>query len=237
VLVLFGIAFGQVEAAYIRASHEPIHQRLFPDRAPDDLFPLFTVEQWSQEAPPSLGPGMEVGRELCTVLLVALVAWGISRGVRDWFAAFALAFGAWDVSYYLWLKAIVGWPHSLSDWDLVFSAPVPWVAPVWAPLLVAATVIATAGVFFWCEAVGRPMSPRKVHWAAVLVGALLILAAFWWDCRHTLNNGVPEWFNWPLLLAGLSIGLTRFIHALLASSGALAPPKEGREGDSHHPAG
>jgi hypothetical protein len=219
VLVLFGITFGYVEAAavaYIRATYEPVHRRLFPD-APDDLFPLFTLEQWAQEGPPTVGPLLEVGRELGTVVMVALLAWGVSRTLRDWFASFALAFGVWDVFYYLWLKVLIGWPRSLSDWDLVFAAPLPWVGPVAAPLTVAGVLIATAAVFFWREAQGRPLRPRLWHWVAVLAGALLILVAFWWDARSVLANGVPDWFNWPLLLLGLAVGLVGFVHSLLTS--------------------
>jgi hypothetical protein len=223
ILILFGIVFGYVEAAavaYIRATYEPIHRRLFPDRAADDLFPLFTIEQWSSEVPPTLGPLMEVGRELATVVLVALMAWAVSRTARAWFASFALAFGVWDVCYYLWLRLLIGWPRSLLDWDLVFMAPLPWVGPVWAPVAVALVMVVTASVYFWRDAIGRPIKPRPLHWVAVLGGAVVIMTAFWWDARRMLDNGVPEWFNWPLLLAGLGIGLAGFGHALVSGRDA-----------------
>jgi hypothetical protein len=219
VLTLFGAVFGYVEAAavvYIRVMYEPIHRRLFPDRAPDDLFPLFSFEQWAREGPAyAQGPGLKVGRELGTVLLVALVAWGVSRTVRHWFASFVLAFGLWDLSYYLWLKVPIGWPHSLLDWDLLFLVPLPWVGPVLAPPVVATAMAAAGGAFFWREAAGRPMRPRPLHWAAVLAGGLTIGAAFCWDFRNILADGPPNPFNWPLLVLGLAAGLTGFVHALV----------------------
>lgn len=225
ILVLFGVAFGYVEAAavvYIRVMYEPIHQRLFPDRAPDDLFPSFSPEQWSRVGPPPLrNPFFEVGREFATVLLVALLAWGLAHHAAQGFASFLLAFGVWDLCYYLWLRVLIGWPHSLFDWDLIFAAPLPWVGPVLAPLLVATILVVTAGLFFRQEAVGRPLRPRAGHWAAVLAGGLIVMAAFWWDWRNILASGVPHPFNWSVLAAGLLVGLAGFAHAWWESTRCL----------------
>jgi hypothetical protein len=220
ILILFGIVFGYVEAAavvYIRLLYEPIHQRLFPGRARDDLFPLFTIEQWAREGPPAATPLLEVGRELGTILLVVLVAWAVSGKAGHWFASFVLAFGAWDVFYYLWLRLMIGWPRSLFDWDLVFTAPLPWVSPVAAPLLVATLMVITGIVVLVCDAEGRPIRPRWLHWVAVLGGGLIGMSAFWWDARSMLASGIPESFNWPLLFAGLAIGVAGFVHALVTT--------------------
>jgi hypothetical protein len=218
VLVAFGVVFGYVEAAavaYVRVGYQPIHQRLHPDTAADDLFPLITLDEWAREGHPYVRqPLLEVAREVGTLLVVALVAAGGARDVRQWFAGFVLAFGVWDVFYYLWLVVLIGWPRSLLDWDLVFAFPVPWSGPVLAPLLVAVTMIAAGVVFLWREAVGRPVRPRPVHWAAVLGGGLVAVVAFWWDWRNTLAGGVPNPFNWPLFAIGLGIGIAGYLHAL-----------------------
>ena len=50
-LLLFGTAFGYLEAAvvsYLRLLHEPARQRFYPGRAPSDLFPLLTLDQLQQ---------------------------------------------------------------------------------------------------------------------------------------------------------------------------------------------
>jgi hypothetical protein len=167
------------------------------------------------------GPGLEVGRELSTILLVTLMAWAVSRTVAQGFASFSLAFGVWDLAYYLWLRLLTGWPASLFDWDFLFAAPLPWVAPVLAPLLVAATMTGTGVVFLWLDASERPMRPGAGHWATVLLGAAAILAAFWWDFRNIMDEGYPNPFHWPLFLAGLGVGVAGFVHAALTRPGPL----------------
>ena len=223
VLVLFGITFGYTEAAtvvYLRVMYEPVHAQLFPGRAADDLFPLFSLEQWSREGPEALRtPLTEIGRELGTLLLLALLAVSTSRSAPQGFASFLLAFGVWDLCYYLWLRVLIGWPRSLWDWDLLFLPPVPWVGPVLAPLAVAAVMVVTAGLFFRREALGRPLRPRPGHWAVVLAGGLTVMAAFWWDYRNILAGGAPNPFNWPVFALGLTIALAGFVHALRPGAG------------------
>jgi hypothetical protein len=80
-------------------------------------------------------------------------------------------------------------PGFLLDWDLIFAAPLPCVGPVFAPLLVAGVMTATAGVFFWREAVGRPVRPRRLHWAAFVARGMTAMVAFWWDARNILAGG------------------------------------------------
>ena len=53
-LVLFGTAFGYLEAAvvsYLRYLHEPIRQRFYPARPLGDLFPLLTAKQAAMAGP------------------------------------------------------------------------------------------------------------------------------------------------------------------------------------------
>ena len=54
----------------------------------------------------------------------------------------AIAFGVWDIFYYVFLKMMCGWPHSLVDWDILFLIPLPWWGPVLAPVLIASLMIA-----------------------------------------------------------------------------------------------
>src|SRR5439155_14317538 len=54
----------------------------------------------------------------------------------------ALAFGVWDIFYYVFLKVMYGWPKTLFDWDILFLLPLPWWGPVLAPICIALLMIA-----------------------------------------------------------------------------------------------
>ena len=79
---------------------------------------------------------IEIGREAATMLMLAAIALAVARNTRQWTAAFAIAFGVWDIVFYACLKLLLGWPASLFTWDILFLIPVPWVGPVLAPVLI-----------------------------------------------------------------------------------------------------
>src|SRR5689334_23913292 len=53
----------------------------------------------------------------------------------------AIAFGVWDIFYYVFLRLISGWPRALLDWDILFLLPLPWWGPVLAPVSIALVMI------------------------------------------------------------------------------------------------
>src|SRR5260370_39008144 len=77
-VVLFGAAFGYLEAAvvsYLRDLHEPARQRFYPGRPPGDLFPLLTLDQIRQSgAVQRKTLVIEIGREAATIVMLAAVA-------------------------------------------------------------------------------------------------------------------------------------------------------------------
>jgi hypothetical protein len=77
---------------------------------------------------------LEMAREACTLVLLATAGWLAGRRLADRIGAFLMAFGIWDLTYYVGLRLISGWPGSISSWDILFLIPSPWVAPVWAPV-------------------------------------------------------------------------------------------------------
>src|SRR5258708_5891646 len=102
-LFLFGISFGYVEAAvvvYLRAIYDPIRRHLHPERGPNDLFPLITSQELAKTGPEN--PRrlvIEIGREAATMLMLGAVALAVARNIHDWIAAFAIAFGVWDICF------------------------------------------------------------------------------------------------------------------------------------------
>lgn len=231
-LCVFGLAFAYVEAAvvvYLRGLYEPIHRHFHPAVLPADLFPLLTIEQlrsYQPAAPTWLG--IECGREAATLVMLAAVALAAAPNARTWLAAFALAFGVWDVAFYGWLRVFIDWPPSLMTWDVLFLLPVPWAAPVIAPVIVAITLVCAGVLTLWCESRGRPVVLSAAHWAGLILGGLIVVAAFCWDFRNTAAGGLPNPFHWPLLLTGLFTGLATLTHALIRGHRTAPRQREGQ---------
>jgi hypothetical protein len=212
-LVIFGIAFGYVEAAvvaYLRAIYNPLRLHFYPGTA-DELFPLLSFEQLRLLGPEHIMRlKTEIGRELATLLMLAGVAVTAARSVREWVAAFLVCFGIWDITFYVSLKLLLHWPASLMTWDILFLIPVPWTGPVIAPLVASVSMIASGVVLLWREYDGKPVHLSAVRWALILLGGALIVAAFMWDFRNTASGGNPNPFNWVLFISGEVIGVLAF---------------------------
>jgi len=85
---------------------------------------------------------LEVLREAATILMLLSVALLTSATSRARAAVFLWTFAIWDIVYYAALWVTVRWPLSLRDPDILFLIPVPWLSPVWFPLLVSALALA-----------------------------------------------------------------------------------------------
>ena len=219
-LLLFGVSFGYVEAAvvtYSGALYEPVRQRFYPKHPPNDVFPLLTERQLKEAGPEQLRLlKAELAREAATLVMLVAVAVGVGRNSTRSLASFLIAFGTWDISYYVFLKLLLDWPSSLLTWDLLFLLPVPWAAPVLAPVLVSLSVIGAGLVLLGRDWTGTPVRLDPFHWLGLLVSGVVLVMAFTWDFRNIANGGLPRPFNWPLLAVGETIALGTFLHALRA---------------------
>ena len=154
---LFAAAFGFLEAVvvvYLRAAVGllPGYQGTLTDviRMSGQFY---MQSQAISQFPKSLLT-LEVLREAATILMLLAVALLTSANSRARAAVFLWTFAIWDIVYYAALWATVRWPHSLGESDVLFLIPVPWVSPVWFPLLVSA--LALAAVLF-----SRVSAPRS----------------------------------------------------------------------------
>ena len=93
---------------------------------------------------------------------------------------------------------MIHWPESLSTWDILFLIPLPWVGPVWAPVLVALSMIVCGLISLRAGGIRG----RLPHWSGVLGGAVVIIVAFVWDFRNTTRRRNSE----PVQLAAVSAG-------------------------------
>ena len=127
IVAAFAVAMAWMEAAtvlYIRT----LVDRIEPYQA--DPLPLHGA----------LG-NVELWREAATLVMLAAVGWLAGRTWRQRAGYAALAFGIWDVMYYVFLRPISGWPNTLLDWDILFLLPLPWWGPVLAPVSIAVLMI------------------------------------------------------------------------------------------------
>lgn len=86
-------------------------------------------------------------REGATLVMLALVAALAGKSLLQKAAFFFLAFGIWDILYYIFLRLTIGWPKTLADLDVFFLLPTPWVGPVLAPVLIS-TILIISSLFY-----------------------------------------------------------------------------------------
>lgn len=214
-LFLFSVAFGYLEAAvvvYLRSIYEPIRQKISP-RPANELFPLITVAQLQEAGPENTRRLLtELGREVATLVMLAAMALAVADKFAHWAAAFLIAFGVWDIFFYLSLKLLIDWPQSLLTWDLLFLLPVPWVGPVAAPVIVSLSMIACGLIVLL-----RPVHMKPEHWIAIILGGLIVVTACCLDYPNISRGGLPNPFHWGVFLMGEGIGLAGFAAAVMSS--------------------
>src|SRR5207247_10385809 len=84
---------------------------------------------------------VELVREAATLVMLLTLGMLAGRTGRTRLGYTAIAFGVWDIAYYVFLKVICDWPKSLFDWDVLFLLPLPWWGPVLAPVCIALLMI------------------------------------------------------------------------------------------------
>ncbi len=154
----------------------------------------------------------EIAREAATLVMLATVAWLAGGGWRGRFGYFLIAFGVWDIFYYLFLAPISGWPRSLLAWDVLFLIPLPWWGPVLAPVSIAALMLVLGTQITQSRRADGPPWPTLLSWSLCGAGALIALYVFMADAIHapkwdaeTLNNILPVSFNWPVFIVALAL--------------------------------
>jgi hypothetical protein len=187
---VFGAAFGWLEAAvvvYLRRIYYP----------GGFAFPLELID------PPILA--VELAREAATLAMLAAV--GMLAGRTRWqrFGAFLLAFGVWDLVYYLGLKIALGWPPSLATWDILFLLPWPWVGPVYAPATVAVLMVAFGVLTIRQEEAGIPGYADRWTWALGVLGGLVLLYTWMGDLDAGLRGAMPRPYPVGLFLVGAAL--------------------------------
>jgi hypothetical protein len=207
IVVAFAIAMAWVEAASV------FYIRALVDR----------IEPYQPNPLPVNGPlgNVELWREAATLVMLAALGTLAGRTWRRRAGYAALAFGVWDVFYYVFLRLISGWPRTLLDWDILFLLPLPWWGPVLAPVSIALIMIVW-GTLTTQSADDAPAAPSAARvWVLASAGILLALGVFMADAWQALPGGrdailqvLPARFNWTLFLLALLLMAAPVLHQL-----------------------
>jgi hypothetical protein len=175
------------------------------------------IEPYQQEPLPIIG-GMgraEMVREAATLVMLLCVGLLAGRSWRSRLGFAAVAFGVWDIFYYVFLKVLCSFPHSLLDWDILFLLPLPWWGPVLAPVLIALLMIWWGTLASRGEPALYGERPPWKSWLLNAAGVGLALYVFMADALRVTSQGseavrkvLPKWFNWPLFAIGVILMAT-----------------------------
>ena len=197
-VVFFAIAMSWLESATV------VYLRTLVDRInPYQPYPLPMFGRLGQ---------VELIREAATLVMLFTVGWLAGNTSRIRLGYGAIAFGMWDIFYYVFLKLAIDWPTSLTDWDVLFLLPLPWWGPVIAPIAISALMIAGGTLVTQFNHSARSIWPGHFALGLELSGILLALYVFMADALRSMGGGpavirnvLPTWFNWPLFLVALSL--------------------------------
>ena len=202
IVVAFAIAMAWVESAsvfYIRALVDRIEPYQANPLPINDA--LGYVELW---------------REAATLVMIATLGALAGRTWRRRAGYAAIAFGVWDIFYYVFLRLMTGWPRTLLDWDILFLLPLPWWGPVLAPVSIALVMI-----WWGTLATQSEDGATDARWAtaSASIGIVLALAVFMIDAWQALPHGrdavmqvLPDDFNWKLFLVALLLMASPALH-------------------------
>ena len=197
-VVIYAIAMAWVESAVV------FYLRSMIDR----------IEPYQPDPLPVIGgfASVELPREFATMAMLFAVGFLAGRTWRTRIGYAAIAFGVWDIFYYIFLKLMCGWPHSLLDWDVLFLLPLPWWGPVLAPVLISLLMILWGTFASQIERTYTPALSNHRAWILNFAGVALALYVFMADSIAASSRGLdairtvlPEKFNWPAFVVALAL--------------------------------
>jgi len=217
-LGIFAIAMGFLESAvvvYIRALYYP-EGFMFPMKLISDQIMI-----------------TEFFREAATMIMLIGIAIIAGRSAIERFAYFIFSFGIWDIFYYVFLYALLGWPQSLMTWDVLFFIPVTWIGPVIGPVINSLTMIILALVILYYKNKNQSVKTGKFVWPLLILGSLVVIVAYTMDYVQFMaqkftflqmmglgdaktvfdyaTTYMPENFNWWVFLCGVLMHFSALI--------------------------
>lgn len=162
-IVLFSLAMALLESAvvvYLRALYYP-EGFVFPMKNISDIIGI-----------------TELLREFATLIMLAGVGYIAGNNSKERWAWFMIAFGIWDIFYYVFLYVLIGWPVALTDMDILFLIPWAWFGPVYAPVLVSIALIAFGSLILIDNSQDFPVGPQTLVRNLFILACVLIILSF-----------------------------------------------------------
>ncbi len=188
VVFLFSIAMAYLESAvvvYLRAMY-----------GIEDLLKDINLT-------PDVYTFIEIGREAATIVMLITVGFISGNSKPKKIGYFFLAFGVWDIFYYIWLYIFIQWPTSLTEWDILFLIPLPWWGPVIAPVLISILLISIGFMLIK----DFKFKVTMMDWILFVLSIILILYSFTEDSIGIIFSGEgkfyeirPTSYSWILFL-------------------------------------
>jgi hypothetical protein len=208
-VVVFAIAFACLESAVVVYLREIYFKAGFS-------FPL--IVKW-ENGKHVIDPliRIELVREIATVIMLVSVGWIAGKNRFQNFCFFMIAFGIWDIFYYIYLYIMISWPKNLMTWDLLFYVPLPWVGPVIAPVLIAIAMVVAGSLFIYYDEKEYDIRWRWYDMVVAINCGLLMIVAFCWDWKNIIQipgdierTGIPNPFAWWLYLPAYLFSIAYF---------------------------
>ena len=228
-VLLFGVAMAWFEAAAV------YYLRALVDR----------IEPYQRNPLPIRGDigWVELVREATTLVMLLVAGALAGRTWRQRFGYTAIAFGTWDIFYYVFLRVMTGWPRSVLDWDVLFLLPLPWWGPVLAPVSIALLMIVWGTLA--SQLPGHHGAAGWRAWNLNALGIALALYVFMADSIRVAGHGLdatrqvlPITFHWTAFGVALLLMAAPIVEIVWRSShgghGAPAPIRPVRPQPPRH---
>lgn len=132
--------------------------------------------------------GVELLRELATIVMLLAVGVLAGNTRTKKFGWFIYAFAVWDLSYYLFLKLLIGWPDSLMTLDILFLIPCTWVGPVLAPVINSLVMIFLAWVIIADTRASGNITLEPLEWVLLIIGSVIVIISYTIDYLNYMNS-------------------------------------------------
>jgi hypothetical protein len=152
---------------------------------------------------------LEAIRESMTIIMLTSLSILAAFNWRTRLAMFFLAFGIWDIFYYVGLKIYINWPETIMDWDALFLIPVAWYSPILAPILISTYFICGSIFIILHEGNGTKLRFSFIVVLLQFLGFVVWFYSFIKDSAMISDIGYTNTeYSWVLFFLGLVLGVS-----------------------------